>query len=94
MSDPRMRVELSIRGRVQGVWYRASARAAAEARHLVGWVRNCDDGSVQAVAEGPRSALEDFITWCHKGPPAARVDRVEASWSDPLGGFETFEVRR
>ncbi|HLV60087.1 MAG TPA: acylphosphatase, partial [Fredinandcohnia sp.] len=76
MSDEIMRVELTIRGRVQGVWYRASARAAAEERGIVGWVRNCDDGSVQAVAEGPRSALEDFVAWCHKGPPAARVDSV------------------
>lgn len=94
MSDERMRVELTIRGRVQGVWYRASARSAAEARGLVGWVRNCDDGSVQAVAEGPRAALEDFISWCHKGPPAARVDAVDASWGEPLGGFRAFEVRR
>lgn len=94
MSDERMRVELTIRGRVQGVWYRASARSAAEARGLVGWVRNADDGSVEAVAEGPRPALEDFIAWCHKGPPAARVDTVDTRWTDPLGGFTAFEVRR
>lgn len=94
MSDQRMRVELSIRGRVQGVWYRASARSAAQARGLVGWVRNCDDGSVQAIAEGPREALEDFIAWCHKGPPAARVDSVDVKWSDPLDAFDSFEVRR
>lgn len=94
MSDETMRVELKIRGRVQGVWYRASARAAAQERRLVGWVRNADDGSVEAVAEGPREALEDFIAWCHKGPPAARVDAVDASWSSPLGGFDAFEVRR
>lgn len=94
MSDERMRVELTIRGRVQGVWYRASARSAAESRGLVGWVKNEPDGSVRAVAEGPRQALEDFIAWCHKGPPAARVDSVEANWSAPAGEFRSFDVRR
>jgi len=94
MIDEIRRVELVIRGRVQGVWYRASARSAALERGLVGWVRNEPDGSVRAVAEGPTSALEDFIAWCRKGPPAARVDSVDATWSDASGEFKSFEIHR
>jgi acylphosphatase len=88
------RVELRIVGRVQGVWYRKSAQEAAQRRALQGWVRNADDGSVEAVAEGPRAQLEDFIAWCRQGPKGARVDDVKASWSKATGEFEDFSVRR
>ncbi|AKU91406.1 acylphosphatase [Vulgatibacter incomptus] len=88
------RVELRIVGKVQGVWYRASAAKAAQERGLVGWVRNMPDGSVEAIAEGPRPALESFIDWCRKGPPAARVDEVRESWSEAGGELTAFDVRR
>jgi acylphosphatase len=88
------RVQLNIRGRVQGVYYRASARREAQTLQLTGWVRNLPDGSVQAVAEGPRTQLERLIAWCEHGPPAARVSAVEASWSDATGEFEDFRVLR
>lgn len=64
-------------GRVQGVWYRGSARDQALKLGLSGWVRNCDDGSVEAVACGVPEALDEFRGWLKQGPPAARVDRVE-----------------
>ncbi len=73
------RVRLRIRGRVQGVFYRAHARAAATKLGLRGWVRNCDDGAVEAVVEGPAATIDDFISWCHRGSPTARVDRLEVS---------------
>ena len=87
------RVEMRIVGRVQGVWYRKSTRDAALQRGLTGWVRNADDGSVEAVAEGPRAQLEDFIAWCRKGPAGARVDEIEATWAEATGAFEGFYVR-
>jgi acylphosphatase len=88
------RVHLVVTGRVQGVWYRASARREAERRELSGWVRNREDGAVEAVAEGEAPRLEDFVSWCRRGPPAARVDGVDVEWSEATGEFAGFCVRR
>ena len=70
-------VQLRIHGRVQGVFYRARARATATGLGLRGWVRNLDDGTVEAMACGPGEAIEQFIGWCGQGPTAAHVGRVE-----------------
>ena len=70
------RVELVVRGRVQGVFYRASARDVAERLGLTGEVRNLPDGRVEAIAEGERERLEEFIDWCRRGPPMAEVEEV------------------
>lgn len=88
------RVSLRIRGRVQGVSYRESARAEALRLGLKGWVRNLADGSVEAVAEGPREALEDFVRWSRRGPPLAHVTDVERADAAALGEFLTFIVER
>ncbi|TVP78572.1 MAG: acylphosphatase [Gemmatimonadales bacterium] len=66
-----------VRGRVQGVGFRWSARNEARRLGLAGWVRNEEDGSVLAVARGGAEALEAFSTWLADGPPAARVEGVE-----------------
>ncbi len=79
---------------MQGVWYRASTRKKATGLQLTGWVRNCPDGSVEALAEGPRDAVEQLVTWCRSGPPAARVDALEEDWSDAEGDLAPFDVRR
>jgi len=71
-------------GRVQGVWYRSSTRDRARQLGLSGWVRNCEDGSVEAVACGPPESLDAFKSWLRQGPSAARVDRIEeAEARDP-----------
>ena len=88
------RVSLRIRGKVQGVFFRESARIEATRLGLTGWVRNRDDGSVEAVAEGEQAALEEFIRWCHRGPQAARVTDVERSESESTGEFRAFTVER
>jgi len=88
------RVSLRIRGRVQGVFYRESARTEALRLGLTGWVRNLPDGSVEAVAEGPPEALEAFISWSQRGPPQARVSDVERADAAALGEFLTFIVER
>ncbi len=93
MKRANARVRLQVRGRVQGVWYRDSTREQASTAGLVGWVRNLPDGTVEAVAEGPRDALERLVTWCQQGPPSARVTSVEAEWSETEGGLEGFAVR-
>jgi acylphosphatase len=88
------RVSLRIRGKVQGVFFRESTRIEATRLGVTGWVRNLADGSVEAVAEGEPAALEDFIRWCHRGPPAARVTDVVRTDGPPTGEFSTFSVER
>jgi acylphosphatase len=90
----RERVELVVRGRVQGVYFRASTRDAARRLGLVGWVRNEPDGSVRVLAEGPRAALEALERWCHRGPPSAHVDAVVVHWSAAEGTLRDFAVTR
>jgi acylphosphatase len=88
------RATLRIRGKVQGVFFRESTRVEATRLGLTGWVRNCQDGSVEAVAEGESAALEEFIRWCHRGPQAARVTDVVRSDAEPTGEFPSFIVER
>jgi acylphosphatase len=91
MSDT-VRALLTITGRVQGVAYRMSAQDEGLRLGLVGEVRNRRDGSVEAVVEGRREAIEEFIRWCQKGPPAARVADVQVAWSQPSGQFSDFGI--
>lgn len=88
------RVRALVSGRVQGVFYRASTHEQAISLELKGWVRNLENGQVEWVAEGPESLLKQLIEWCRTGPPAARVDAVEATWHEASGEFTSFEVRR
>ena len=89
-----VRVELSIRGRVQGVGFRWAAREEARLLGLRGWVRNLADRSVLLVAQGPVEAIAVFEAWCAQGPARARVDRVERREIAPAGDLGTgFEVR-
>ena len=77
MTDETHSVQVIISGRVQGVWFRAWTTREAESLGLDGWVRNRADGTVEAAFSGKREAVEDMLCRCHKGPRAARVDRVE-----------------
>jgi acylphosphatase len=88
------RAHLRICGRVQGVYYRASMIREAQQLGLNGWVRNCDDGSVEAIAEGPRTKLDALIAWCGQGPRGARVDGVDVHWEPPQRDFFGFAVKR
>ena len=86
------RLELQVHGRVQGVAFRWSTRRQAAAFGLTGWVRNLADGSVRIVAEGDADRLQLLLTWAQNGPDHARVDRVEADWSQAVGSFTSFEI--
>lgn len=86
------RVSVIVTGRVQGVFYRATAMQTAQRLGLTGWVRNLPDGGVEAVAEGPRESVRDFVDWCGMGPPSARVDSVDERWGEATGEFQTFRV--
>ncbi len=88
-----VRAHLRIYGLVQGVFFRSSMRAMAYKLGVTGWVRNRPDGSVEAVVEGPRDAVEELIKWAHRGPPAAVVERVEVEWEPYKGEFKDFRIK-
>lgn len=77
------RVHVSITGRVQGVFFRATCRRRAADLGLAGWIRNAQDGSVEAVFEGPSDAVEAMLTWCAEGPSGARVEDVRVTEESP-----------
>ena len=84
------RVRVRVRGRVQGVFFRAETRARAESLGVAGFVRNDFDGSVEAVFEGPAERVASLVDWCRRGPSGAQVDEVEIVDEEPLGelGFQ------
>lgn len=69
-------VHLLIKGKVQGVFYRATAKEEADRLGITGWVKNTAEGHVEAIASGTQDALDQFITWCKKGPRRAEVIAV------------------
>lgn len=87
------RLSMLISGKVQGVYYRASAAEKASGLGLTGYAKNLPDGRVELVAEGPQAALDSLRQWCKDGPPAADVDRVDATESPATGEFTSFETR-
>jgi acylphosphatase len=83
---------LSIKGRVQGVFFRAWTSERANRLAVRGWVRNCPDGHVEAHLEGDEAAVEQMIDSLREGPPAAQVEDVRI-WDVDTFDFESFEVR-
>jgi acylphosphatase len=91
--SPEAARRVRIRGRVQGVWFRASTAERAGQLGLCGRAENSPDGSVLVHAAGPPEALARLIEWLHRGPPMARVDAVEVEVMEPAAfdwppGFE------
>jgi len=86
------RAHIHVSGRVQGVSFRGYARKCACEYGLTGWVRNLYDGRVEAVAEGPRAAIEAWIARVRSGPSAARVEDVEVVWEDYRGEYGDFRI--
>jgi acylphosphatase len=84
-----VRRHVIIHGRVQGVFFRGTARDRAHAHGVAGWVRNRPDGAVEAVFEGAPEAVDRLVRFCEMGPPGARVARVEVIEEEPegLSGF-------
>ncbi|MCU4718014.1 acylphosphatase [Halapricum hydrolyticum] len=89
MSD-RARAHVFVAGRVQGVFFRATTRDTARQHNVDGWVKNLDDGRVEAVFEGPQADVKAMVEFCHEGSPQARVDDVDVEYERPkdLDGFE------
>lgn len=85
-------LHIVVRGRVQGVYFRASAQREARRLGVCGWVRNRSDGTVEIVAEGEESSVRELHVWAQKGPSAARVDRVETRWRSYTGEHSEFRI--
>ena len=88
----RERAHVYVSGRVQGVFFRDSAREKAEQLSLSGWVRNLPDGRVEALFDGEPQKVREMIEWCEAGPPHATVEGVEAELVAPDQDLEGFEV--
>ena len=92
MTD-RTRVHVYVSGKVQGVYFRATTRDTARKLDVDGWVKNLSDGRVEAVFEGPESAVEAMVEFCHEGSSGARVDSVDVTNESPEG-LDGFRIRR
>ncbi len=88
-----MTVHLLIKGKVQGVFYRASAKDVAEQLCINGWIRNTKEGDVEAMASGDEDRVKEFIEWCKKGPKRAEVTIVTVTEKEKEV-FESFKITR
>jgi acylphosphatase len=84
---------IRVKGEVQGVGFRYFILREAKLLQVNGYVRNLDDGSVEIVAEGERSAIEQLINAAKRGPRLALVDNVHVEWKEAVGNYSYFEVR-
>jgi acylphosphatase len=87
------RAHIFVKGRVQGVFYRAFTRDSATQLGLHGWVKNLYDGRVEAVLEGDRAMIEQAIRECRKGPHGAYVDDIEVTWETYSGKEDGFGIK-
>jgi len=88
-----LQVKIIVKGRVQGVFFRAETKKAADRLGVKGYVKNLIDGSVEAVFKGKEPVVTQMIEWCRKGPAAAKVEHLISREIETLSDFETFEVR-
>ncbi len=92
MSDEKVRKRVAAHGRVQGVFFRDTVSSEADSRGVAGWVKNRDDGTVEAVFEGDPDAVQAMVDLCGSGPKSADVAKLEAGEEEPEG-LSGFEVR-
>jgi len=89
----KVRTHVFVSGRVQGVFFRSETEDEANRRNIAGWVRNTSDGRVEAIFEGEKEDVEKLIDFCRRGPPGARVTKVNVQWDDYTGEFRDFKIR-
>jgi len=89
----KVRTHVFVSGRVQGVFFRSETEDEANRRNVCGWVRNTSDGRVEAIFEGEKEDVEKLIDFCRRGPPGARVTKVNVQWDDYTGEFRDFKIR-
>ncbi len=89
----KVRVHILVSGRVQGVFFRDSTRMQAERLGVFGWVKNMEDGKVEAVLEGEKYIIEKVIEWVKRGPIIAKVENIDIEWQEYKGEFKGFEIK-
>jgi acylphosphatase len=80
-----IRRRVVVRGHVQGVFFRDSVQRRARQRGVAGWIRNCPDGSVEAIFEGEAADVDDLVGFCRTGPRGANVESVDVAEAEPRG---------
>jgi len=91
--EEKARLHVIISGHVQGIFFRAFVKKAANVYGVTGWVKNNADGTVEVIAEGVKEKLEKLLNSCKMGPPAAKIQNVKPEWQKWQGEFTNFEVR-
>ncbi len=87
-----VRAIVEVCGRVQGVFFRAETKRAADGKGVKGWVKNLPNGNVQAVFEGSEEAVDSMLEWCDRGAPMSRVEGKEVAWEEFTGMFDGFKI--
>jgi acylphosphatase len=90
----KVRAHVWVSGLVQGVFFRSEMKWEAQICKVTGWVRNLEDGRVEAVLEGETENVDRVIKFCHVGPSGAHVTDVEIKWEDYAGKFGEFQIVR
>ena len=88
----RVRAHVVVSGDVQGVFFRQETKRQAEAHGVSGWVRNRDDGAVEAVFEGEKQDVKALVEFCKHGPSGAMVTNVDVKWENFTGEFNDFKI--
>ncbi len=89
----KIRAHVIISGRVQGVYYRQNTVKQAQRFGLSGWIKNLNDGRVEAVFEGEKDVVEKIVNWAKKGPFFAKVSSVKVDWQEYIGEFNNFGIK-
>jgi acylphosphatase len=87
------KVQVIISGRVQGVWFRANTKNKAEQLGITGWVRNTDDGKVEALFEGKDDHIKEMLEWCKHGPLMAKVTDVKIKQNPDQDEYNSFLIK-
>jgi acylphosphatase len=86
------RAHVFIKGKVQGVFFRSWTKSTAESLGLTGFVKNLEDGRVEALFEGEKEKVEEIVNKCKEGSRAAEVTHVDVVWEEALGDYTGFEI--
>ena len=91
---PPVRVHVVVSGEVQGIGYRAFIKRRAQSIGIIGWIRNLEDGNVEAVFQGESDIIEEIIAVCNRGPVFARVKNVQVFKEEPRDNLTNFSIIR
>ena len=84
---------ITVKGKVQGVFFRATTRDKAESLSLKGWVKNNSDGTVNILAQGNQEKIDQFLNWCKEGPQSAKVENISTMVPETQEQLDSFEIR-